>query len=203
MEPDMKLITSLTSPFGRKIRILLQEKSLPCEIIEDVPWNADTVTPNYNPLGKIPVLVRDDDSTLFDSRVIAQYLDSLAVPALIPANGEARIQVLRWEALADGISDAAAAVFIERRREASRQSPEWISRQLGKVRAGLSEAGESLRGNTCSGAFTLADIALISALDYVVLRLSNDLPLSDYEGLNDYLKSHQGRTTISSTAPPR
>lgn len=198
----MKLITSLTSPFGRKIRILLQEKNVPCEIVEDVPWNADTVTPEYNPLGKIPVLVRDDGSTLFDSRVIAQYLDSRSSPALIPAENEARIQVLRWEALADGISDAAAAVFIERRRDASLQSQDWIARQLGKVRAGLGEAERLLVGENCNGAFSLADIALASTLGYVQLRLSADVPLSDYPRLAAYFLDMEKRPAIASTRPP-
>jgi glutathione S-transferase len=198
----LKLITSLTSPFGRKIRVLLQEKNIACEIVEDVPWNADTVTPQFNPLGKIPVLVRDDGSTLFDSRVIAQYLDSLSSPALIPAESEARIQVLRWEALADGISDAAAAVFIERRRDASLQSQDWIARQLGKVRAGLGEAQRLLAGETCNGSFSLADIALASALGYVQLRLSADVPLADYPPLSTYLLDMEKRPAIAGTRPP-
>ncbi len=198
----MKLITSLTSPFGRKIRILLQEKNLSCEIVEDIPWNADTVAPDYNPLGKIPVLVRDDGSSLFDSRVIVQYLDSLSTPALIPADGEARIQVLRWEALADGISDAAAAVFIERRRDASLQSQDWIARQLGKVRAGLNEAQTLLHGSTCTGSFSLADIALLSSLGYLEFRLGGDLSLQDYPRLAAFWKSMQSRASVASTQPP-
>lgn len=198
----MKLITSLTSPFGRKIRILLQEKNLSCEIVEDMPWNADTVTPEYNPLGKIPVLVRDNGSTLFDSRVIAQYLDGLSSPALIPAESEARIQVLRWEALADGISDAAAAVFIERRRDASLQSQDWIARQLGKVRAGFAEAEQLLDGQHCNGSFSLADIALASALGYVQLRLGADVPLTDYPRLAAHLLEMEKRPAIATTRPP-
>lgn len=198
----MKLVTSLTSPFGRKIRILLQEKSIPCEIIEDIPWNADTVAPHYNPLGKIPVLVRNDGSTLFDSRVIAQYLDSLTAPTLIPAEGEARIQVLRWEALADGICDAAAAVFIERRRDSSLQGQDWITRQLGKVRAGLTEAERLLTRDTCSEGFSLADIALASALGYVGFRLEADVPLSGYSRLLSFHNRMEQRPAICTTRPP-
>lgn len=198
----MKLITSLTSPFGRKIRMLLIEKSIACEVVEDVPWNADSITPQYNPLGKIPVLVRDDGSTLFDSRVIALYLDGLSSPAMIPADGEARIQVLRSEALADGISDAAAAVFIERKRDATQQSPEWIARQLGKVRAGLKEAESLLRGDTLHGDFSLADITLVAALEYVQLRLGNDVALDDYPGLVAYLQTHRQRRSVEETRAP-
>ncbi len=199
----MKLITSLTSPFGRKIRILLLEKNIPCEIVEDVPWNADTVTPQFNPLGKIPVLVRDDGLTLFDSRVIAQYLDGLSSPALIPAESEARIQVLRSEALADGISDAAAAVFIERRREAHLQSQSWIDRQLGKVRAGLSEAEGLLDSSASPGAFSLADIALASAIGYVEFRLDADVDLADYPLLDRFYRNMLSRPAVAGTCPPR
>lgn len=198
----MKLITSLTSPFGRKIRMLLIEKDIACEVVEDVPWNADSITPQYNPLGKIPVLVRDDGSTLFDSRVIALYLDDLSSPALIPADGEARLQVLRSEALADGISDAAAAVFIERKRDATRQSPEWIARQLGKVRAGLKEAESLLRGDTLHDDFSLADITLVAALEYVQLRLGEDVSLADYPGLVAYLQTHRQRRSVEETRAP-
>jgi glutathione S-transferase len=198
----LKLITSLTSPFGRKIRILLQEKQIPCEIVEDVPWNAESVTPQYNPLGKIPVLVRDDGSTLFDSRVIAQYLDELAEPRLIPAAGEARLQVLRWEALADGISDAAAAVFIERRRDPALQSQDWIKRQLGKVQAGLDEAETLLPGEFCTGALTLADISLVSALGYIALRLANDIALDHYPRLQRFHRQMNARAAVASTLPP-
>jgi len=80
----MKLIASLTSPFARKIRILLMEKAIPCELVVDIPWSADTRTPDYNPLGKVPVLLPDDGPPLFDSRVIAEYLDLVAGPAFFP-----------------------------------------------------------------------------------------------------------------------
>jgi glutathione S-transferase len=198
----LKLITSLTSPFGRKIRILLLEKQIPCEIVEDIPWNSDTIAPHHNPLGKIPVLVRDNNASLFDSRVIADYLDHLVAPALIPADGEARIDVLRWEALADGISDAAAAVFIERRRAPALQSRDWITRQLGKVRAGLDDTERRLGGNTCTGHFSLADIALVCALDYTAFRLADDLTLNDYPRLIAFRDGVNTRPSVRSTRPP-
>ena len=90
----MKLVASLTSPFARKIRILLAEKALPCVLEVDIPWNADTRVPQSNPLGKVPVLVLEDGSTVYDSRVIAEYLDELAEPRFIPPVGSPeRLQV--------------------------------------------------------------------------------------------------------------
>lgn len=177
----MKLVTSTTTPFGRKIRILLAEKGIACDIVEDIPWNADTKTPAFNPLGKVPVLVLDDGETLFDSRVIAEYLDTLpsSAPTLLPADTAARIRVKRWEALADGIGDAAAAIFIERKRAPALQSTEWIARQRGKIDASLDEAQRRLTGDWCEDhAMTLADIALVSALGYLQLRFREEIPLA-------------------------
>ena len=113
----MKLIASLTSPFARKTRIVLAEKRIDYDLTVDVPWNADTQVPEYNPLGKIPVLVMDDGSTLYDSRVIVEYVDTLSpVSRLIPDGNREKIQVKRWEALADGVCDAAATIFLEKKR---------------------------------------------------------------------------------------
>jgi glutathione S-transferase len=107
----MKLIMTPTSPFARKVRIVLAEKRIECAQVIDSPWEASTRVPDYNPLGMVPVLVLDDEHTLFDSRVIVEYLDTVSpVSQLIPKDGRQRLTVRRWEALADGISDAAAAI---------------------------------------------------------------------------------------------
>lgn len=168
----MKLIASTTSPFARKVRIVLAEKGIPCEFIVDIPWNADTDVPKFNPLGKVPVLVRDDGDTLYDSRVIVEYLEQVKPwPMLIPAEAEALIAVKKWEALADGVSDAAAAIFIERKRPEAQQSADWIQRQQGKIENGLATMNTSLQGPFCIGQnFTLADIAVGSTLGYLDLR---------------------------------
>src|SRR6202166_4942750 len=113
----MKLLASQTSPYARKVRIAIAEKKIECDLVEESPWTPDTTVPNYNPLGKVPVLVLDDGTTLFDSRVIVEYLDTVSpVSRLIPEPNRQRIVVKRWEALADGICDAAAAVVLERKR---------------------------------------------------------------------------------------
>ena len=169
----MKLIGSLTSPYVRKVRIVLAEKRIGYDFEVDSPWNADSHVPNHNPLGKIPILILDDGSTLFDSRVIVEYLDSVnPVSRLIPESNRHRIMVKRWEALADGICDAAATVFLERKRPAAEQSAEWISRQLTKVAQGLEAAARDLGDKKwCDGnTYTLADIALGCMLGYLAFR---------------------------------
>ena len=130
----MKLIGSLTSPYVRKVRIVLAEKKIEYEFVIDSPWTPESNVPNINPLGKIPVLVLDDETPLFDSRVISEYLDNVAPNnKLMPAPNRERTEIKRWEALADGICDAAALLFLEKKRPAKQQSAEWIARQESKM----------------------------------------------------------------------
>ena len=169
----MKLIGSLTSPFVRKVRIVLAEKKIDYEFVIDSPWSPESGVANLNPLGKIPVLALDDDTSLFDSRVISEYLDNVAPNnKLMPSTNRERTEVKRWEALADGICDAAALIFLEKKRPAEQQSSEWIVRQQNKIIAGLdymaAELGDS---NWCMGThFSLADIAAGCALGYLAFR---------------------------------
>lgn len=174
----MKLIGTATSPYTRKVRVVLAEKRMECEFAIDAPNTEGSTVAQFNPLGKIPVLVLDDESTLFDSRVIVEYLDN-ASPGnrLIPEEKRPRIQVRRWEALADGCTDAAVAVVMEKRRPVAQQSPEWISRQQAKVDRALQVMADDLAAKSwCTGDFfTLADIAVGCCLGWIELRLP-DLP---------------------------
>ena len=169
----MKLIGSLTSPFVRKVRIVLAEKKIDYEFVIDSPWTPDSGVPNLNPLGKIPVLSLDDDTVLFDSRVISEYLDNVAPNnKLMPAPNRDRTEVKRWEALADGICDAAALTFLERKRPTERQDVDWITRQESKLIRGLEYMAEQLGEHAwCMGThFSLADIASGCALGYLAFR---------------------------------
>ncbi|TSA22893.1 MAG: glutathione S-transferase [Betaproteobacteria bacterium] len=173
-----KLIASLTSPFARKVRIVATEKHIEFELVIDPPAAPDTHVPEFNPLGKVPVWVMDDGHSLFDSRVICEHLDNIS-PAhpLIPREHRPRIAVKRWEALADGINDAAALIFMERKRPAAQQSPEWIARQFGKIQRGLAAMATDLgpRDWCCEHNYTLADIAVGCALGYLDLRFSGEI----------------------------
>ncbi len=170
----MKLIANPFSPYGRKVRIVLAEKRMDYDFVVDNPGDAATRVSEYNPLGKIPVLVLDDDTTLFDSRVIVEYLDSASpVSRLIPDDTRQRIQVRRWEALADGCTDAAALVVTEKRRPADKQSADWIARQQGKIDRALKAMAEELGGRAwCTGdLYNLSDIAVGCTLGFLDLRL--------------------------------
>jgi glutathione S-transferase len=169
----LKIIASSTSPFVRKVRIALAEKKIEYQMQEVTPWAPDNPVHEWNPLGKVPVLVLDDGSRLYDSRVIVEYLDTVSpVSKLIPEPSRQRIVVKRWEALADGICDAALEIVVEGRRPARQQSREWIARQRQKVDAGVAELARDLAEKPwCNGeAYTLADIATGCALGYLDLR---------------------------------
>lgn len=185
-----KLMGSLTSPFVRKVRIVAAEKHIDYEFIVDVPWEASTHVPDYNPLGKVPVWIMEDGRSLFDSRVICEFLDHISpVHPLIPRETRPRIAVKRWEALADGIIDAAALVFMERKRPTTQQNPEWIARQIDKVNRGLAALATDLGKNDwcAEGTYTLADIAVGCALGYLDLR---------FKGEMDWRRGHPGLSEL-------
>jgi glutathione S-transferase len=188
----MKLIGSYASPFVRKARIVLVEKRIEYEFVVDNPNDAGSRVSDFNPLGKVPVLVTDDGASIYDSSVIVEYLDTVSpVGRLIPEPGRQRIQVKRWEALADGLMEAAVLSVLERRRPAEQQSREWIERQNRKVNQGLRAASHDLAERTwCAGdAYTLADIALGCALGYLNFRF----PDLDWRAQYPNLKRHANK----------
>ena len=172
----MNLIGSHTSPYVRKVRIVLAEKKIDYDFLIDSPWLEGSGVPNLNPLGKIPVLILDDDTPLFDSRVIVQYIDSVTPNnKLFPAPNRERIEVKRWEAVADGICDAAAAAFLEGKRPKAQRSDDWIARQREKITRSLEFMSEELGENKyCMGThFSMADIAVGTALGYLCFRFAD------------------------------
>jgi glutathione S-transferase len=201
----MKLIASYTSPYARKVRIALAEKKIEYDFVEESPWAAQTTVPNYNPLGKVPVLVLDDGTTLFDSRVIVEYLDTVSpVSRLIPEPNRQRIVVKRWEALADGICDAAAAIVLESKRAARQQNKDWLDRQRRKIDLGLKELGVELGEKAwCNGeAYSLADIATGCALAYLDLRHAAIDWRAAYPNLVKLAERLAKRPSFAETVPP-
>jgi len=172
----MKLIGSIASPYVRKVRVVMAEKKLDFEFVSEDVWSAQTTIGESNPLGKVPCLVMEGAEALFDSRVIVEYLDTLSpVGKLIPASGRERSEVKTWEALADGLLDAAILARLEAtwggRTEAQR-SQAWIDRQLGKIDASLVAMSRGLGDKPyCSGIhLSLADIAVGCAVGYLDFR---------------------------------
>lgn len=174
---SMRLIGEPSSPYVRKVRVVLAEKKLDCQFVQEDVWAADTRIGAANPLGKVPCLVMDGQDAVFDSRVIVEYLDMLSpVGRLIPASGRERIEVKTWEALADGLLDAAILARLEAHwpgRADGERSRAWIARQMHKVRAALAAMGRGLADKPwCAAGVhpTLADIAVGCALGYLDFR---------------------------------
>lgn len=198
----MKLYASLTSPFARKIRILVAEKSIRCELVETDPTGKDSPVPSLNPLGKVPVLVRDDGSALFDSPVIIEFLDAAAPPAFIPSQAEDRFDVLRWQALADGMMDATVQRLLETRRKPEQQSKSAFARQEEKLTRALAYADErAVAPYLVGGQLTLADVALGVALDYIDLRHPHDWRAS-CPALTSWHQRIGERPSFVATRPP-
>jgi len=200
----MKLIGSLASPFARKVRIVLAEKRIDYDFEVDNPWKPDTVTPRYNPLGKVPVLVLDDGSTLFDSRVIVAFLDNATpIARLLPAENRERIEVRRWEALADGVVDAGVALRLEKQRDATQRNAAWIERQMRKVGAGLAALDSDLGDRPwCVGnGYTLADVALGVCLGWLEFRHSAVDWKKDRANLARHFAKLSERQSFADTVP--
>ena len=171
----MKLVTSLTSPYGRKVRVVLLEKKIPFQLQVENPWLPDSPVPGFNPLGKVPVLVLEDGESVFDSRVIVEYLDHVSpVGHLIPAEPKIRMAVRGVEALADGVTDAAVAVYLEKKRTPEQQSGDWLLMQEKTLFRGLTALSEALGDKPwyLGNSMTLADIACGCMLGYLDLRFA-------------------------------
>ncbi len=200
----MKLIGTLTSPYVRKTRVVLSEKKVDYDFVQGAPNAENNIVSQYNPLGKIPVLVLDDESTLFDSRVITEYLDTVTPNnRLIPASGRERITVKRWEALGDGLVDATVAILHEARRPAAEVNAATIQRQRGKISAALKAMSDDLGGQAwCHGnAFSLADIAVGNALGYLAFRNPEIDWRSDHPNLAALFDKLMQRPSFIETAP--
>lgn len=203
----MKLLGSLTSPYVRKVRVVMAEKKLDYELVLEDVWADDSIIQQHNPLGKIPCLIMDDYGSLFDSRVIVEYLDTLSpVGRLLPQSGRERATTKAWEAVADGIMDAAVTIHTEyTRRTTAQQSTDWIRRQESKIQAALDYMENELPEDMpyCTGInISLADIAVGCALGYLDLRFPKLEWRQHYEKLTLLMEKLETRPSFQSTAAP-
>ena len=187
----------------RKVRVILAEKNLPYEFLEENAWNADTTVPRYNPLCKVPALVMDDGESIYDSAVISEYLDAISGGGLVPAEAAARARVRRDEALGDGIADAGISAYRERMRDASRQDAASIARQMSKVNAGIEAlAGRLGREPYLGGrALNLADIACACALFWAEFRMPELRWRDAHANLRGWAERMEARASFSATRP--
>ncbi|MBS0395030.1 MAG: glutathione S-transferase N-terminal domain-containing protein [Proteobacteria bacterium] len=198
----MQLFHSPTSPYVRKVRVVALEKGLGerVTLVNAVPWPEPTAVAAVNPLGKVPALVTDDGLVLYDSPVICEYLDSLS-PArpLLPPSGTARWRVLRLQALADGILDAAVAVVLERRRPQAERSAAAEQRALAAIRRSVAALPDELRPG--ASPFDLGQIAAAVALGYLEFRLGGESIGTDAPSVRDWWQDVRERPSLVATRP--
>ena len=204
----MRLIGAVTSPYVRKVRVVLAEKKLDYEFVTEDVWSADTRIAESNPLGKVPCLIMDGQEAMFDSRVIVEYLDTLSpVGKLIAPSGRPRAEVKTWEALADGLLDAAILARLEATwpgRTDSQRSPAWIDRQMGKIDEALAAMSRGLGDKAfCSGIYlSLSDIAVGCALGYLDFRFPQLDWRNRHPNLHKLMDKLMQRQSFIDTAPP-
>ena len=203
----MKLIGSNSSPYVRKVRVVMAEKKLDYDyVLEDV-WSANTTVGSSSPLGKVPCLMMEGGEAIFDSRVIVEYLDTLSpVGKLIPSLGRERAEVKTWEALADGVLDASILARLEATwagRTAEQRSQAWMDRQLGKVDAALQAMSKGLGDKAfCVGIhLSLADVAVGVALGYLDFRFPQIAWRAQYPNLLKLQDKLIARTSFADTKP--
>jgi len=201
----MKLLHSPTSPFARKVRIVAAEKKLELELEIADPWKPNPDLARANPLGKVPALIMDDGTSLFDSRVIVEYLDGVSpVHRLIPDTSRDRISVKRWEAIADGLCDAAILARLEAvRPDQNESSAKQIARQRDKVGACIDEMARELGDREfCVGnALSMADIAAGCALGYLKVRYPDVTWETTHPSLARLYKKLSARPSFKASDP--
>ena len=201
----MKLLASLASPYTRKVRIVLAEKKIECDL-ELVDVNpAENPVNAYNPLGKIPTLVLDDGMAIYDSRVIVEFLEGKSpISKLIPDDMRDRMAVRRWEALADGVLDAGLLVRYESIRDKKERSKAWSDKQVARIRRGMAQMSTDLDSNPwChNGKYSLADIAVGCCLGWLDFRKPGELDwLAEYPNLAAHYAKLMERGPFAETVP--
>jgi glutathione S-transferase len=182
----MKIIIATPSPYARKARVALREKDIDFEEIIDVPWNTDTLTQGINPLGKVPVLLHENNEPLFDSRLIVQYLDSFEPkPLLYPEDPEDNFSARLVETVADGVCDA----IVKRQEKKIYEGTKYLSNHLEEKKYFVGDH------------FNIADICGFSCLEYLDLRFPKFQWRSEYQNLENYWKIHKDRPSFKVTSP--
>ena len=200
----MKLIIATPSPYARKVRVILREKNIDFEEIIDVPWNTDTLTLGVNPLGKIPILLRDGHEPLFDSKVIVQYLDGYKPkPLFYPNDYTENISARLVETVSDGICDSIVLIFLENSRKEILRSKTWIKRQEKKIFEGVQYLSTNLdqKQYFVGNHFNIADVSGFTCLEYLDLRFPKFKWRDKYKNLVSYWNIHKDRQSFKETKP--
>ena len=198
-----RLISATPSPYARKVRIALAEKNLPFQLLTEVPWDSTTTTPRHNPLEKLPVLLLEDGSSVYESSYILQYLELKhpQVP-LVPQDSDGWLAARKLEVLCDGVCDAVVLSLFEKMRSGG-GSPEWLARQRRKIDGGVAEMAKLVGSRTWAAGkrFSLGDIAVGTALGYLSVRFQ-EMPWRPlYPALAVFSDRLEQRPSFKDTVP--
>lgn len=199
----MKLYGSPTSPYVRKARVLAAEKKLAVEFVNEDPWDADSAIATRNPLGKVPALEIEPNNYLFESVLVVHYLDHVDGKTLTPKDPGGYWQAQWWQALGNGIIDAAVARVLESRRPEDKRMPEKVQREEARMRRAIALAEQRFGGGTflVGNRFTLADLVVGVALQYVDFRFPHDWR-AEAPKLARWHESVTRRKSFQDTLPP-
>jgi len=203
-ESGMKLVGSYTSPYVRKISIVMLEKGITFEFVNDMPYEAQNKVTQYNPLGKVPALVTDDGDVWFDSPIIVQYLELLDIaPALLPREPLASLKIRQIEALADGIMDAGLVSVREQARPPAQQSETELLRQREKITRSLDALEKYVADGTLNAnELNIATIAVACAMSYLNFRRVSPGWCVDRPNLVKLVETLFQRESFARTEPP-
>jgi glutathione S-transferase len=199
----LKLISATPSPYARKVRIALAEKGIPFELITEVPWNSTTMTPQYNPLEKLPVLILDDGNSVYESSYILDWLE-LKYPQvpMLPSDIDGILAARKLDVLCNGVCDAVVLTFFERMRDDG-GSAAWTARQRRKIDGGVREIARLIGDQeyAVGDRFGLGDIAAATVVGYLAVRFQ-ELPIRAlYPKLAAYCARMELRPSLANSKP--
>ncbi|KAF8848649.1 glutathione S-transferase domain-containing protein [Acephala macrosclerotiorum] len=198
----LKLISATPSPYARKVRIVLAEKGIPFEPITEVPWDKTTKTPQHNPLEKIPILILEDGSSVYESHYILEYIEAkFPEKPMLSEDIDEQLFAKKVEVVADGMCDALVLRFFEIQR--AQPSEEWKARQMRKVDGGFKALAEWVgdKDFIVGGKFGLADVAAGSVCGYCDVRFAEYLWRKTYPNIAKYVDKLAVRQSFKDTVP--
>ncbi|KAH7336590.1 glutathione S-transferase domain-containing protein [Rhexocercosporidium sp. MPI-PUGE-AT-0058] len=201
----LQLISATPSPYARKVRIVLAEKHIPFELITEVPWDSTTKTPLHNPLEKLPVLIFEDGTSVYESHYILEYIEAKfrGTTPMLSQDIDEKLFAKKVEVVADGMCDALVLLFFEKQRAQGGQSEEWKARQMRKVDSDFKALAEWVgkKQFIIDDKFGHADVAAGSVCGYVDVRLSEHPWRTTYPDLAKYINGLNERQSFKDTVP--
>ena len=200
-EDFMKIIGSPTSPYVRKIRVLLIEKGYDdIEVVMVNPWDDPEALVSVNPFSKVPTLVLSNGVVFYDSKMIADYIEqTMQGPRMVPASGAGRWFVLQAQAHADSLLDVGVRAFLERKRPEDKQMKEKIMRDEVAVARGIGGAAKLVKAMEAQ--INLGHIAIACAIGWIDFRLPHIKWRERHPALSAWYQDMQLRPSMQATAP--